>query len=181
MATLDPERRTIAVNIVVWGPPGSGKSAVLAYLAAVCLKNTGAVPESRGTDEHHRFPMPGPKGFRIDADFVAVSDDASKRRLLESADGVYFVADSQPSRLEANTASLQELTALLGNKKLGIDLPAVFLFNKTDLEGAAPEATMRAQLNPGGSADFEGNALHGPGVSFLAMELVRTSLKALRR
>jgi hypothetical protein len=93
--------------------------------------------------------------------------DATRRLVLQGADGVVFVADSQARQLDENIESLQNLQAnLLGQ---GVDvrgLPMVIQYNKQDLPPdlvLAPAELDRA-LNFRGVPTVSADALVGRGV-----------------
>ncbi len=91
----------------------------------------------------------------------------TRKLVLQGADGVVFVADSQARQLEENIESLQDLHANLGEH--GIDartIPLVLQYNKQNLPpdlildvGALDDA-----LNFRNVPSFPADALHGPGV-----------------
>jgi signal recognition particle receptor subunit beta len=90
---------------------------------------------------------------------------ASRRLILRGLDGVVFVADSQPERLDANLESLEDLRDNLGDHGRSLDrVPLVLQYNKRDLPGVVPVADLRAALNPGGVPDHEASATTGHGV-----------------
>ncbi len=64
---------------------------------------------------------------------------ATRKLVLNGADGVVFVADSQAARLDANTESLDDLNANLAEqgRKLS-SLPHAFQWNKRDLPELVP-------------------------------------------
>lgn len=103
--------------------------------------------------------------------------DESRARILRSADGVIFVADSQVDRAEANLESLETLdNALEAN---GVDrgrFPLVFQYNKRDLPGLMPVEAMEAQLNPRAAPHFAAVASRGEGVFPTLKECVRLVL-----
>ncbi|HEY6947781.1 MAG TPA: GTPase domain-containing protein, partial [Gemmatimonadales bacterium] len=93
--------------------------------------------------------------------------NATRKLVLQGADGVVFVADSQARRLDANVESLQDMQANLLEQ--GVDLrqlPAVFQYNKQDLPGdlILTQAELDDALNFRGVQSFAADALHGGGV-----------------
>jgi signal recognition particle receptor subunit beta len=87
--------------------------------------------------------------------------------VLQGADGVVFVADSQARQLDENLESLQNLQSNL--LELGIDirtLPLVLQYNKQDLprELILEAAELDDALNFRDVPSFPGDALHGRGV-----------------
>jgi signal recognition particle receptor subunit beta len=93
--------------------------------------------------------------------------NATRRLVLQGADGVVFVADSQARRFEENLESLQNLHEnLLGQ---GVDvrqLPVVFQYNKQDLppELVLDRPALDDALNFRAVPSFGADALHGAGV-----------------
>jgi signal recognition particle receptor subunit beta len=91
--------------------------------------------------------------------------DASRKLILKGADGVIFVADSQPARMDANVESLRNLADNL--KFQGLDLrtiPYVLQLNKRDIPGAVPAAAMLQKLRLRNEEVIEAIAPRGVGV-----------------
>jgi len=87
--------------------------------------------------------------------------------VLQGADGVVFVADSQAQQLDENLESLQNLQSNL--LEHGVDvrsLPLVMQYNKQDLprELILAPADLDDALNFRGVPSFGADALHGAGV-----------------
>src|SRR5687767_954170 len=82
--------------------------------------------------------------------------NATRKLVLQGADGVVFVADSQPEAMDQNRQSLQNLEENLLEMGIRIDkFPLVVQWNKRDIPKALPVAALRAELNPRGVPDFE--------------------------
>ncbi|HWZ27855.1 MAG TPA: GTPase domain-containing protein, partial [Gemmatimonadales bacterium] len=93
--------------------------------------------------------------------------NATRRLVLQGADGVVFVADSQGRQLDENLESLQNLHANLLDQ--GVDvraMPLVLQYNKQDLpkELVLTAAEMDDALNFRAVPSFPADALHGTGV-----------------
>ena len=91
----------------------------------------------------------------------------TRRLVLQGADGIVFVADSQARQLGENVESMQDLHENLAEH--GIDtrgFPLVIQYNKQDLprELILPPAELADALNFRSVPDFTADALHGPGV-----------------
>ena len=91
--------------------------------------------------------------------------DASRKLVLRGADGVVFVADSQPSRREANVESLENLETNLAQfgTKLS-DVPYIIQYNKRDLPDIMTVEELHQDLNPMGVPHYEAVAVDGTGV-----------------
>src|SRR5687768_3844585 len=92
---------------------------------------------------------------------------ATRKLVLQGADGVVFVGDSQRRQLAENVESMQDLHANLAEH--GIDartVPLVIQYNKQDLPRelihTVPE--LEDALNFRSVPSFPADALHGPGV-----------------
>ena len=91
--------------------------------------------------------------------------DATRKLVLRGADGVIFVADSQPSRSEANIESLENLETNLAEFGQSLArVPFVLQYNKRDMPEVATIEELRAQLNPRGVPEVEAAAKSGVGV-----------------
>jgi signal recognition particle receptor subunit beta len=91
----------------------------------------------------------------------------TRKLVLQGADGVVFVADSQSRQLDENVESLQDLHANLADH--GVDaraIPLVLQYNKRDLPRDLLMAVpaLDDALNFRGVPAFEADALHGSGV-----------------
>ncbi|HEX7899579.1 MAG TPA: ADP-ribosylation factor-like protein, partial [Planctomycetota bacterium] len=91
--------------------------------------------------------------------------DSTRKLVLQGADGVSFIADSDPNRMNDNIESFKNLEKNL--KDYGVDmrkLPLVIQYNKRDLPGALSVQELNAKLNWVGAPVFEAVAVKGEGV-----------------
>lgn len=178
MSLVNYATREITCKIVYYGPGRSGKTTNLQYIY-------GQVPGDRKgrmvslatqTDRTLFFDflpidLGTISGFSTRFQLYTVPGQvyyATTRKLvLQGADGVVFVADSQTRQLDENIDSFQDLHANLADQ--GVDtrtMPLVIQYNKQDLP---PDMVMSVQdldeqLNFRGVPSFAADALHGPGV-----------------
>jgi signal recognition particle receptor subunit beta len=178
MSLVNFAAREITCKIVYYGPGRSGKTSNLQYIF-------GRVPESRRgqmvslatqTDRTLFFDflpldLGTISGFATRFQLYTVPGQsyyASTRKLvLQGADGLVFVADSQARRVEDNVESLQDLQQNLLEQ--GVDvrhLPVVLQYNKQDLPRdliLSPDELDDA-LNFRSVQSYSADALHGMGV-----------------
>jgi mutual gliding-motility protein MglA len=170
--------REITCKIVYYGPGRSGKTTNLHYIY-------GQVPSDRKgkmvslatqTDRTLFFDflpldLGTISGFTTKIQLYTVPGQiyyqTTRRLVLQGADGIVFVADSQARQLEENIESLQDLHANLTEH--GIEprsVPLVLQYNKQDLprDLILDEATLDDALNFRNVPYFPADALHGPGV-----------------
>lgn len=192
MALVNQAKREINAKIVFFGPGQAGKGTGLRHIFNK-LK-----PEFRGALKvmsvqgarmlFFDFTPPGDgnvDGFRVRFHLYTVSgplvDPAAWKMVLKGADGVVFVADSAPQRLEENKTAMGQLVEYLKgyDQSLGT-IPAVLQFNKCDLPDALAVAELERQLNPSRLAGFKTSSHTGEGVLQGLMALVKTVLTGLR-
>jgi mutual gliding-motility protein MglA len=151
--------RELNLKIVYYGPALSGKTTNLAQIHArvdpahrsdlVSLKTRedrtlffdflqlelGRI--NNLTPKIHLYTVPGQSYY-----------EASRRLVLEGADGVVFVADSAPECLNANMVSWRDMETQLASFDLSMDtLPVVVQCNKQDIHGALPPAQIQQMLH----------------------------------
>jgi signal recognition particle receptor subunit beta len=178
MSLVNFTTREITCKIVYYGPGRSGKTTNLQYIY-------GRVPEDRRgrmvslatqTDRTLFFDflpleLGSISGFATRFQLYTVPGqvyyNATRKLVLQGADGVVFVADSQVRQLDENVESLQNLQANLLEQ--GIDvrtIPLVLQYNKQDLPNdliLAPEE-LDEQLNFRMVPAFGAAAVSGKGV-----------------
>jgi hypothetical protein len=85
--------------------------------------------------------------------------------VLQGVDGVIFVADSDPDKMDENIESYANLIENLTEYGKDVrELPHVIQFNKRDLPNALPVAEIDKKLNKFGVPTFEAVAYTGEGV-----------------
>ena len=67
---------------------------------------------------------------------------STREYVLDGADGVVFVADSDPNKIEQNKRSFRELISFTSEQ----NVPFVIQLNKRDLEGAISEERFKKEL-----------------------------------
>ena len=108
--------------------------------------------------------------------------DASRKLILRGVDGVVFVADSQPERMDANVEALDNLKDNL--KEHGYDftkIPYVLQLNKRDLPNALPTDALKKELLKKNEPVFEAVAFQGSGVFETLREVARQVLVELKK
>jgi mutual gliding-motility protein MglA len=185
--------REITCKIVYYGPGRSGKTTNLHYVY-------GQVPDERKgkmvslatqTDRTLFFDflpldLGTISGFTTRLQLYTVPGQvyyqATRKLVLQGADGVVFVADSQARQLQENIESLQDLHANLGEH--GMDprsTPLVLQYNKQDLprDMIMPVDEIDEALNFRGVPFFGADALHGVGVFETLRGIAELVLKRL--
>ena len=94
-----------------------------------------------------------------------VASGASRKLILNGADGIVFIADSQPGRMADNQKSMDDLRNDLEQQGCSLDrIPFVIQYNKQDLPEAVPWDELNALLNTAGVPAYRGVATTGVGV-----------------
>jgi hypothetical protein len=107
--------------------------------------------------------------------------NATRKLVLQGADGVVFVADSQPEALDSNRESLQNLEENMLEQGIRLDrFPLVIQWNKRDLDKVLPLEQLRTVLNGRGVPEFETAATSGQGVLDALKMITRLVIKDLR-
>ena len=168
--------REIVCKLVYYGPARSGKTTNLQWVHR-------AIPESHRSDmislatENDRtlffdylpLELGQVSGFRTRFQLYTVPGqvyyNATRKLVLRGADGVVFVADSQPGRQEDNLESLRNLQENLLEHGFDVrEMPLVIQYNKQDLEDALPAEELDATLNFRDVPARPAEAIRGLGV-----------------
>ncbi len=178
MSLVNFTTREITCKIVYYGPGRSGKTTNLQYVY-------GRVPDDRRgrmvslatqTDRTLFFDflpleLGSISGFTTRFQLYTVPGqvyyNATRKLVLQGADGVVFVADSQARQLEENVESLQNLQENLLAQGADVRaMPLVFQYNKQDLPQDLVLSTHELDdaLNFWGLPSFSAAALSGTGV-----------------
>ena len=178
MSLVNYATREITCKIVYYGPGRSGKTTNLHYIyEKVPDERRGRmVSLATQTDRTLFFDflpldLGAISGFTTRFQLYTVPGQVyykqTRQLVLQGADGVVFVADSQARQLEENVESMQDLHANLADH--GVDaraVPLVIQYNKQDLPRdliLSPDE-LDDVLNFRGVPRFEADALHGVGV-----------------
>lgn len=178
MSLVNYSAREITCKIVYYGPGRSGKTSNLQYIY-------GQVPDDRKgkmvslatqTDRTLFFDflpldLGSISGFTTRFQLYTVPGQVyyqtTRKLVLQGADGVVFIADSQARQLEENIESLQDLHANLAEHGMEArSVPLVIQYNKQDLprDLILSTAQLSDALNFRGVPEFGADALHGAGV-----------------
>ena len=178
MSLVNYQTREITCKIVYYGPGRSGKTTNLHTIY-------GQVPEERKgkmvslatqTDRTLFFDflpldLGAISGFSTRFQLYTVPGQvyyhATRKLVLQGADGVVFVADSQARQLQENIESFQDLHQNLSEQ--GVEprsIPLVIQYNKQDLpkELILTSGELSEAINFREVPEFPADALHGPGV-----------------
>ncbi|MDM7993394.1 MAG: GTPase domain-containing protein [Candidatus Fermentibacter sp.] len=190
MAHISSENQQIVFKLVYFGPGMSGKTTNLHWIhAQLAEKYRGELlvldtekertlffdffPVSLGRVENyaikfHLYTIPG-----------QIHYEASRRLILEGADGVAFIADSRMGHLEKNIQSYRMMIDNMIDLRIPVDdFPVVLQYNKRDLEPLIELGSIERELglSPGIPA-IEAVASEGRGVMqtlrLLSMEVIR--------
>jgi hypothetical protein len=105
---------------------------------------------------------------------------ASRKLVLQGADGIIFVADSQRERLKANLVGLKDMAKYMRELRLSPSrIPIIVQLNKRDLNDVLSTSSLRRHMGLN-HTDFpchEASALYGQGV----FETLKTSMGAIIR
>jgi signal recognition particle receptor subunit beta len=178
MSLVNFTAREITCKIVYYGPGRSGKTTNLQYVF-------GRVPETRRGRmvslathgdrtlffDFLPIELGSISGFTTRFQLYTVPGqsyyNATRKLVLQGADGVVFVADSQARRFDVHLESLQNLQENRVEQGVGVrQMPIVFQYNKQDLprDLVLARADLDEALNFRGVESFAADALHGSGV-----------------
>jgi mutual gliding-motility protein MglA len=173
--------REIALKLVYYGPALSGKTTNLKSLHQLTSDDArGRLMTLETKDDRTLFFDMLPLTLRAEGDRSSggmtlrikvftvpgqVLHASTRRLVLQGADGVAFIADSQVTETEHNAASFLDLRQNL--KDLGVNLkqlPLVIQFNKRDLDRVRSDDEIGALAGKGREPVFKASAVQGKGV-----------------
>jgi mutual gliding-motility protein MglA len=176
MSLVNYSSREITCKIVYYGPGRSGKTTNLQYIHAQVPDERKGKMVSLATETDRTLffdflplDLGTISGFQTRFQLYTVPGqvyyDATRKLVLQGADGVVFVADSQMSQQAENMESFRNLQVNLLEQ--GLDprtTPLVLQYNKRDLPDVMPLEEMDDMLNYRELPRFEACALAGTGV-----------------
>ena len=193
MATINYGYREISCKIVYYGPGMSGKTTNLETIHKKVPQTSRGDLTSLATKTDRTLffdllplDLGTIRGFKTKFQLYTVPGqvyyNATRKLVLRGADGVVFVADSQPDRMEDNIESLQNLEDNLKEQNMNIDeLPLVIGWNKRDLPDVMSVDELNTKLNRWNAPNFEMEALNGRGVFDALRAITRVVLERIEK
>jgi len=185
--------REVTIKLVYYGPALSGKTTNLRALHELSSAEShgrlmtletrddrtlffdmlplvfraGGVPRKPG--ERSYTPLDPSTGMSLRIKVFTVPGQvlhgATRRLVLQGADGVAFIADSQVSETENNAASFLDLRSNLKELNVSLrEMPMVIQFNKRDLPGIRSDEEIKLLASQGREPVFRAVAVNGEGV-----------------
>lgn len=192
MSLVNHSTKEITAKIVYYGPGRCGKTTNLQYVFSRLPEERRGKIVSLATEKDRTLffdflPLDvGPiSGFQTRFQLYTVPGqvyyNATRRLVLQGADGVVFVADSQRSLMDENRESLDNLRENLSSWGMTLEeLPLVFQYNKRDLDDLIPVETFNQLLNPQGLPYVEASAINGVGVFETLKEVAKLTVPAVK-
>ncbi len=178
MSVVNYATREITCKVVYYGPGRAGKTTNLHYVYERLPADRRGELLSLATQTDRTLffdflplDLGTIAGFTTRFQLYTVPGQAyyaaTRKLVLQGADAVVFVADSQARQLAENVESLQDLHESLAEQ--GVDprsLPLVLQYNKQDLprDLVLDVAALEEALNFRGVPQFAADALRGRGV-----------------
>lgn len=168
--------REVNLKIVYYGPSLSGKTTNLEYIhAQMDPRMRGDLVSLKTREDRTIFfdflqiELGSIKGLKPKFNLYTVPGQvyylASRKLVLQGADGAVFVADSHPNRMTENLEAWQNFISNL--REMGHDpatFPTIIQYNKRDLLEAVPTETLRGCLECNAHTQVEAIATRGVGV-----------------
>jgi hypothetical protein len=175
---INRRKGELNLKIVYYGPALSGKTTNLEYVHAKTNPNARGELVSLKTREDRtvffdylllevgKIANLRPR-FNLYTVPGQVYYASSRKLVLQGADGIVFVADSQIHRQKANRQALHDMVKYM--RELGLHLnkiPVVIQLNKRDLKNIAPVDEIKSNMGIANTdlPCFEASALYGDGV-----------------
>ncbi len=177
MPHLDINKKQLVFKIVYYGPGMSGKTTNLLFIHKKIFDKYKGDMIILDTEEERTlffdfFPVSlgAIQGFSLKIHLYTIPGqvyyEASRKIILEGADAVVFVADSNPAKLEDNIEMYKRMLSNL--ESFGVDMqtfPIVLQYNKRDFSELIPIGQMEKILNiPTTIKTTESVATSGKGV-----------------
>jgi signal recognition particle receptor subunit beta len=166
----------INLKIVFYGPGMSGKTTNLEFIHSKLDPSLAGELVSLKTKEDRtiffdfmQIEVGRIKGKKPKFNLYTVPGQvyyaSSRKVILNGVDGLVFVADSQPHRMEANIETLLDLENNLKQDGQSLEeFPWVIQYNKRDLPGVESVEMLQKKLNFFNVPHFEAIAVRGEGV-----------------
>lgn len=177
MAEYNPEQNKLNLKVVFYGPALSGKTTNLMQLHnQLSPERMGELMVLETKDDRTLFFDMLPIGLRSDHGLDLrlklytvpgqVQHDSTRKAVLSRADGILFIADSQPNQQDNNAIAFGNLEENL--EKVGLDietLPMAIQFNKRDMAGVVQEEELQMRWGHTPWAPLQmASAINGKGV-----------------
>ncbi len=176
MALINIATREIHCKIVYYGIGYCGKTTNLQYVFKSINPNARGEMLSIATETERTLffdflplDIGTVHGFRTRFHLYTVPGqilyERTRMAVLNGADGIVFVVDSQAEKFEENVQSIAELE--MNMRHIGKDLgsfPFIMQWNKRDIPSALPVGVLERYLNRRRVPSFEAIAFQGTGV-----------------
>lgn len=193
MTFINYASREINCKLVYYGPGLCGKTTNIQHIYNKSVPNSKGKLISLATETDRTLffdflplNLGTIRGFKVRFHLYTVPGqvfyDASRKLILKGVDGVVFVADSQPLRMDANIESIHNLRKNLSDQGYDLEsIPYILQCNKRDIEGAIPLEEMTRTLQIKGEPVFEAVATDGSGVFDTLKALAKMVLSELKK
>lgn len=193
MSFINQKTHEIHCKIVYYGPGLSGKTKNLTYIYDKTNPDARGKLLSLATETERTLyfdflplSLGEIRGFKTRFHLYTVPGqvfyDASRRLILNGADGIVFVVDSQSARLDANLESFDNLKTHLESYGRSLQqIPTVVQYNKRDLPSVLPLEQLQNLFNPYQVPEFEAMAEKGTGVFDTLKTIVKLVLGNLKQ
>jgi len=197
MVQINFARKEINCKIVYYGPGLSGKTTSLEVVHQRTPQGHKGELTSISTDgdrtlffDFMPLDLGTIAGMKVKFHLYTVPGqvyyNSTRKLVLLGADGIIFVADSTPGRMEDNQQSMDNLRENLTEMQRDLNkIPHVIQWNKRDLPSPVPVAELEQKLNPNKVPTFETSARTGDGIfqalksiSALVLEDINSSDRA---
>jgi hypothetical protein len=191
MAEVLSEENAVNARILYWGVPGCGITSNLQSIhTKLKASNRGELQRIPTridpTVEYEVLPIELGRvnGVRTRLHVVGApsgpEQSPTRKHLLDRIDGIVFVVDSRPERLEENLLCLKELRQSLDDYgESPDDLPFVLQYNKCDLVDEVAIERLNRDLAMQGVATFDASANDGTGVLKTLTTISKQVVRAL--
>jgi signal recognition particle receptor subunit beta len=184
MGFVNLAEKTISAKLVYYGVGLGGKTTSLKVVHGLLCPRDEVKLVSINTEQDATLlfdflpiDLGQVEGFKIRVQgFTVPGQDKyvqMRRYVLQGADAVVLVIDSQRSRVEENLRSIEDLRRNLQANGIDFDqLPLVVQYNKRDLDDLVPDQELDQLFNPRSAPSFSSIATQGEGVLEAFLESV---------
>ncbi len=193
MVQFNKAARGVEIKVVYYGPALSGKTTNLQKLHEMLKADLRGELLTLNTKEDRTLffdllpvQIKTRSGYLLKLKVFTVPGqvlhDSTRRVVLQGADGVVFVADSQKSQARGNAESFRNLYDNLTKNGIPTDgFPVVMQYNKRDLPSIKSEEEVRRSWGDFGIPVYLATAIDGEGVVETFVRLVEITTRSLSK